>query len=330
MKKKDFVNLILLLLVIAWGVYRSQYRMRPFSETSFLMDTIVTIKLETADREGEKYLDEAFDLIANLEDRLSCYKEGSEIYNFNEGIISELPLDDDLKRIIDVSGEIYQESDSLYDISIGRISELWDFNSEHVPDDDSIATALNFVGFDKLKIENNVLQKPSGFKLNLGSLAKGYIIDQTVEMLQTKGIKTGYVNAGGDIRIWGQKKPLRIGIQHPREEESKVIATVLIDHNSIVTSGDYERYFFKDGVRYHHILNPQTGYPSRECISVTVIAPEALLADAYSTALFLMPVDQALRLVNEHENLEAAILTEKDGEIEMFESDGFADYKNKD
>lgn len=329
MKKKDIINIIILIAVIAFGLYRYFYRMRNFTETRFLLDTIITIDIETRDRDGSEYLEDAFNLIEQLEDKLSFYKEGSTIWNFNQGLKPELSLNSDLQKIFKLSSRLYKETDGKYDVSIGRLSELWDFETTWIPSEDSIRTALKFVGFDQLIIKDNKLTKPDGFELNLGSLAKGFIIDKTYQYLVSQEIKTGFINAGGDIRIFGQNKPLNIGIQHPRDDRNKVIAVLKIKNKSIVTSGDYERYFIKDGVRYHHILDPQTGYPSRNATSVTVIADEAVLADAYSTALFLMQPDKAIELVNSTPEIEASILVENHGEIEFYESDGIDEYKSK-
>lgn len=326
MKKRDIINIIIFLLLIVVGFYRYFFRVRSFSETRFLLDTIITINIETKDRNGEEYLVGAYDLIQAMENKLSFYKEGSTIWNFNEGLVSELPLNKDLRQLFDLAGKIYLQSDSLYDVSIGRLAELWDYDKQWVPGRDSIATALKFVDFSQLKFSDSKLEKPQGFKINLGSLAKGFIIDKTYEFLLSKGVQTGFINAGGDIRIFGQKKPLKIGIQHPRDHNN-VIATLEIQNKSIVTSGDYERCFIKDGIRYHHILNPKTGYPSRQAVSVTVIADEAVVADAYSTALFMMNPAKAIELVNSLDDIESVILVEEKGEINRYESAGMQNYK---
>lgn len=329
MKRRDIINIIVLLLLLAVGFYRHLFRMRQFAESRFLLDTIITIKFETREKEGDKYLAEAFKLIESLENKLSFYKEGSSIWNFNSGETTSLKLNEDLKKLIAISSELYTQTDSLYDISIGRLSELWNFDKKWIPAQDSINTALQFVGFNKLDIKKNTIAKPQGFKLNLGSLAKGFIIDEVYEFIASHNIETGYINAGGDIRIFGQKKPLNIGIQHPRDDRNIIFDTLQIKNKAIVTSGDYERFFIKDGVRYHHILNPKTGYPCRTAVSVTVIADEAVIADAYSTALFLMEPANAIKLVNSLADIEAVILADQKGKLKSYESEGWNLYKQK-
>ena len=329
MKKRDIINIIIILALIAVGTYRLLNRKNTFSETQFLMDTIVTIRIETKEKNGDDIINQAFKLMENYEDKLSFYKAGSTLSEFNEGKQSSLYLDKDFQQIFELAALVCTETDSLYEVSIGRLSELWDYDAKIVPEQESIDNAMHFIGFDKLKFNNDELIMPEGFKINLGSLAKGYIIDRTVEFLIENNVSAGYVNAGGDIRIFGQKKPLTIGIQHPRNEQNQIIDALKVQNKSIVTSGDYERFFIVDGVRYHHILDPRTGYPSRNAVSVTVISDSAFLADAYSTALFLLEPQKALDLVESKNDLEAVILTEENGEIKKYESSGIKYYRSE-
>jgi thiamine biosynthesis lipoprotein len=328
MKKKDIINIVIIIVLIGVGTFRLLNKTFTFNETLFLMDTIVTIKIETKQKNGEELINQAYELIQNYEDRLSFYKKGSYLHEFNESDKQRLELDKDLHLILTLASEIYIETDSLYDVSVGRLSEIWDYDAGIIPQEDEISEALKFIGFNNLAIADSILIRPTGFKLNLGSLAKGYIIDRTVEFLLQNGVLSGYVNAGGDIRIFGHNKPLNIGIQHPRDSHNQVIDALHIQNKAIVTSGDYERYFIVDDVRYHHILDPKTGYPSRNAVSVTVISDQAVLADAYSTALFLMKPEQAIELVESKPNLDAVILTEEEGLIHKFESSGIINYRN--
>ncbi|MBC8416190.1 MAG: FAD:protein FMN transferase [Candidatus Cloacimonetes bacterium] len=328
MKKRDVINIIILVAVIAFGAISFANRKYTFSDTKFLMDTIVDIKIETKDKDAEFVIDAAFEIINEYEKVLSFYDQDSELWKFNNSITNSMPLDEDLLQVFFLSEQLYHDSDSLYDITIGALSELWDFNKLHIPSEDSIKIALENVGFEKLTLEGVHLTKPEGVKINLGSLAKGYIIDKVVEYLVSEEIESGFVNAGGDMRIFGQKKPLRIGIQHPRNSRNELIGVLNIKNNAVVTSGDYARFFELDGNRYHHILNPKTGYPAEGTVSVTVVAPTALFADAYSTALFLMEPQKAIELIDRTDMLEAVIYYLEGSEIKKFESDGIKHYIN--
>jgi thiamine biosynthesis lipoprotein len=320
MKKRDLINIIILVAVIAFGAISFANRTYTFSDTKFLMDTIVDIKIETKNKDAEFVIDAAFEIIKEYEKVLSFYNQESQLWKFNNSITNSMPLDEDLLQIYFLSEQLFQDSDSLYDISIGVLSELWDFNKLHIPSEDSIKTVLENVGFEKLTLEGVHLIKPKGVKINLGSLAKGFIIDKIVEYLVSEDIESGFVNAGGDMRIFGQKKPLRIGIQHPRNNRNELIGVMNIKNKAVVTSGDYERFFELDGKRYHHILDPKTGYPAEGTVSVSVVAPTALFADAYSTALFLMEPDKAIELIDSTDMLEAVIFYLEGSEVKKLES----------
>jgi len=322
MKKRDLINIIILIAVIVFGAISFANRTYTFSDTKFLMDTIVNIKIETKNKDAEFVIDAAFEIINEYEKVLSFYDQESQLWKFNNSLTNSMPLDEDLLQIFFLSEQLYQDSDSLYDISIGALSELWDFNKFYIPSEDSIKTALENVGFEKLTLEGIRLTKPKGVKINLGSLAKGFVIDKVVEYLVSEEIESGFVNAGGDMRIFGQKKPLRIGIQHPRNSRNELIGVLNIKNKAIVTSGDYERFFEQDGKRYHHILNPKSGYPAEGTVSVTIVAPTALFADAYSTALFLMEPDKAIELIDRTDMLEAVVFYFEDSEIKKLESIG--------
>lgn len=316
----------ILLIVIFYAAYSDYYRLAEYSEAEFLMDTIVKIKVQSRNKAADQVIAQTFELMRLLETKFSCYQEEGIIYQFNAGEIDSLYLDDDLQQILSMGRELYSQTDSLYDITIGRLADLWDFNEPIKPKGNEITEALELIGFDKLKISRGYLFKPQGMKLTLGSLAKGYIIDRAVDFLKTRQIESGFVNAGGDMRIFGQKKPLKIGIQHPRSDRGELIGTLLISDLSVVTSGDYERFFIEDGIRYHHILDPKTGYPAVKTVSVTVLSEQAFIGDAYSTALFLLEPQQAIELVNSKENLEAKIFYLEADELKSLESEGMKFY----
>ncbi len=145
--------------------------------------------------------------------------------------------------------------------------------------------------------------------VDLGGVAKGYAVDQAINILKKHGISSGAVNAGGDMYLLGQhpQRPWRIGIQHPREQKG-TLATVEIRDKAVVTSGDYERFFEEGGRRYHHIFNPSTGMPARRCQSVTVLADSVALGDALATALFVLGPHEGLKLIEQYPGTETLII----------------------
>ena len=325
MKRKDIINLIIFVVIFAFAAYRYSKQTYITQRSEFVMDTLVEIKIETKSKNTEETLESAINLIQDLENKLSFYKQGSNIWNFNNSVTDSLIIDDDLAEIFAVSKELYKKTNSHYDITVGALTEIWDFDNKLIPTKIKIEESRSTTGHNKLTIQNNYLHKPIGMKINLGSLAKGYIIDVLVDHLKQQNVISGFVNAGGDMRIFGREKPYKIGIQHPRSESNEMIDILDVGNMSVVTSGDYERYFMQDGRRYHHILDPISGYPSENAISVTVIAETALLADAYSTALFLLEPKDAIELA-EQNNVEAIIYFIITDEIEKLETQGMRNY----
>jgi len=158
----------------------------------------------------------------------------------------------------------------------------------------------------------------SGMAIDLGGVAKGYAVDRALAVLRERGITSGLVDAGGDIRVLGTKSadtPWRIGIQHPRDGNA-LIALVEIDSGSVATSGDYERYFMKDGRRYHHILDPQTGWPCSACMSVTIVADLAIEADVLATAVFVLGPEEGMRLLDRLPGVGGIIFYDVEGRTE--------------
>ncbi len=326
MKRKDIINIILFILVFAFAAYRYSTRTYSSQRSAFVMDTLVDIKIETKQKNTNEIIDNAFKLMENYESRFSFYSQGSQIWKFNNSEIDSLYIDEELKEMLNISGELFHKTNSHYDITIGALSEIWDFDKGIIPSNEDIKNAIQVTDFEKLKIRNEFLHKPVGMKINLGSLAKGFIVDEVVKYLRQQNVISGFVNAGGDMRIFGRKKPFKIGIQHPRSESNEMIDVINVGNKSVVTSGDYERYFIEDGRRYHHIIDPLTGYPSQNAISLTVIAETALIADAYSTALFLLEPQQAIKLAEETDELEAVVYFFKEEIIEKLETVGFKQY----
>ncbi len=188
------------------------------------------------------------------------------------------------------ANSLHQASAGTFDITIAPLSRLWGFlDGDHsVPDSDSIKKTLALIGMDKIHDQKTFLDLPEGMSLDWGGIAKGYGIDLAARILKESGITKGFINAGGDLYCWGKnpsKTSWKIGIKHPRNEG--FIGVLEIRDLGAATAGDYQRFFIQDGIRYHHIFNPKTGYPALGKQSVTIVGPETLLCDALSTALFV-------------------------------------------
>lgn len=211
--------------------------------------------------------------------------------------------------------KIYHQTNGCFDLTVGPLLKIWGFynRSYRIPDPQQINSTLKLVGMDKVKIQNNSLCLLPGMSLDWGGIAKGWGVDLASKSLIKKGVSKGFINSGGDLYCWGKNpedKPWKIGIQHPRREG--YLGVISISNLGASTTGDYRRYFVHRGTRYHHVFNPQTGYPARGKQSVTVVGPEALLCDALSTALFVSKNPQ--KLIHKYPQYGAIIVNSK-GEI---------------
>lgn len=284
----------------------------------FLMDTVVRISLydSRSHEELERRADELFEYMLGIEKKVSLYFEDSDPQRLASasGSGQFISISHETEIILKEAMGAFKESNGAFDVTIGPLKKLWGFDSGNyrIPDSSEIAAYLELGDFKDLEVRNGEARiTRQGLGIDLGGIAKGYILDAAVLWLQEKGIQSGLIEGGGDLRVFGPhpKRDLwRIGIQDPRNERGTLIGIVSLKNQSIATSGDYERYFIRNGRRYHHILDPQTGFPSSKAISVTIIAPNALLADAYATAVFVMGPDKGITLLNRLPDIEGLIV----------------------
>lgn len=208
-------------------------------------------------------------------------------------------VDEETAFVIERALALALATDGAFDPALGNLISLWGFDrinqkdfKPKVPSDSDIEVALSRCGYENVSIEKDIVTMSNGVKLDLGAIVKGYAIDRAVAIVREMDPRaTGYIDAGRDIGIVGAKfggEYWSIAVQDPRGDSGDYLDVIYLKKGAIVTSGDYERFFILDGVRYHHILNPKTGYPVRKTISTTVISPDAMDADALSTAAFVL------------------------------------------
>jgi len=265
-------------------------------ETRFMMGTLVkfTIAPDTNDINAEAAITAAANEMQRIEDAFTIYgNHPNAVKAFNASTPNTpIALPDEVSALLEIALDIQQQSGGAFNPALGGINLLWGFSNTTPPTSPPSADAIR----QALPPPHCIEQTISGWirtdprcLLDFGAIAKGYAIDQGIEMLKKHGIRNAIINAGGDIRLIGKHgdKTWRIGIRHPRQQ-TEVIETLALEGDvSIVTTGDYERFFIHEGNRYHHIINPQTGWPSNATQSATIIAHNATLADAWSTALFV-------------------------------------------
>ncbi len=319
-----FSVFLLLLPVFFTGCNRQE---EPISKTGFYFDTVITVTLYDASATEE--LEECFSLAEKYENMLSATREGSDIWNLNHAVGNATEVSEETAALIQKAVTYSELSNGAFDITIGELSSLWNFkeNDDTVPSEASITSALATVGYQNIQIDGNeiTLTNPDT-QIDLGGIAKGYIADQMKSYLNQKGITEGIINLGGNILTIGPKSSgdsYHIGIQKPFSEDGSSIASVKITDASLVSSGVYERCFKKDGVLYHHILNPKTGYPyDNHLLGVTIITQNSADADALSTTCFALGLEDGMKLIEKTPDTEAVFITD---DYELHTSSGIGD-----
>lgn len=293
---------------------------RPETETRFLMGTLVEITAYPASSITRSAINRAFERMEEIAEQADPY--GSQaLTDLQNGRPSK--LSEDLSRILHTAIAVAEVSSGAFDPTLGKAVRIWGFdrNTPGIPTDDELKGALETVGFRHLSMgpEGVARSSPPGrpLWLELGGVAKGYAVDEAVAVLVKEGIRAGIVNAGGDLRSFGVRPgrgTWRIGVQDPDDAQG-LLGVLGVKDGSVATSGDYERYFEEDGIRYHHILDPSTGRPARSGIrSATVIADDCALADALATAAFVMGTVRGLELLEGYEGVEGVLVLDS-GEL---------------
>ncbi len=301
-------TLSVLLFLLSTVIVGCGDELKEFEETRVMMGTVVTVKvLSSDDVEAGHAIDSAFLEVGRVDSLMSRYKEESAVSQLNRtGHTGNLELVD-LLRECKKWGQL---TEGAFDVTVTPLFMLWDFRQGEVPDASDLEQTLELVDYRRISVTDSTASIPAGFEVDLGGVAKGYAVDQAVTRLLSLGLRHALVEAGGDIRTVGGRvgKPWRIGVRHPRREG--LLRTLEVWDGAVTTSGDYEKYFIEDGVRYHHILDPSTGQPARGCISVTILAETAAEADILATGVLVLGPDRGARLVESLEDVGALIVSE--------------------
>lgn len=315
---------LILLVTICGGCTDQSSQVQEYTRENFVMDTLISIKVYSSDAElGRKALDEAFaqfTRIGNLTDRFAAKNltnpEISDIYRINQNAgLKPIQVSEDTLAMLKKSNYFAGLSNGAFDVTVGPLMDLWGFGQDqyNVPVDKALKSKLDLVGYDAIvmdQAERTVFLPVKGMEIDLGGIAKGYATDMAVQKLRQMGIESAIINAGGNVYALGTKpdgSPWLTGIQDPRNA-NKIIAVIQAKDVAVVTSGDYQRYFIRDGVRYHHILHPLTGKPAQEVISTTVTAPSATDADVLSTTLFVLGPQAGAEFIEHFSNTDAVFI----------------------
>ena len=296
-------------------------------ETQQYMGTYVSIIIYADENCGNEIIESAYKKIEELERIASSYDENSEICRLNQqGYLDE--ASDELLEMIDLSIEYYNITDGSFDITIEPLLKLWSeglWKESEEAQAKKISEVLMLVGSDKINIEDRKIEfELDGMSVTLGGIAKGYIIDKAMDVIQEAGVENALINAGGDIVSIGTKgdgEMWNISLENP-DNTDESIASFSFAGKAVATSGNYYRYF-DPKKEFHHIIDPKTGFSADKCISVTVIAETCTEADTLATSIFVMGSQDGLKLIESLDNAEALII---DSERNIYKSSGLSKY----
>lgn len=329
-------KIILIFLILLLTACSKEEKLTKYQNTSLngAFDTVSQLIGYTA---SENEFDQYFSL---MEERLLYYHQLFDKYNTYEGInnvktindnagIKEIKVDQELIEILEASLYWYDKSNGYFNVMLGPTLEIWhNYREEgillnekgqdgNIPSKETIETAQKCSLIENLVIDKDnstVYLKDSCAKLDLGGIAKGYAAEKIAQELEDKGLKSGILNAGGNVRTIGNKpdqSSWKIGIQNP-DNQGGIEYLVFNDNNSMVTSGDYERYYTVDGTKYHHLIDPKTGYPANHYRATIILTKNSGSADALSTIAFTMPFEQSYQLISSLEDVGCIWVFDKD------------------
>lgn len=308
----------------------------PVSVTGYKLNTYVTLTAHTAGHnkpsEVKGILNEALALCDTYENLFSRTKSGSVLYQVNHHERTEIPAE--LAKLIQIGIDYSRLSEGAFDLTIGSVSQLWDFTAQTpaVPAAEEIAAALSYVDYTQIRLtpqdeDTYIIELPENTVIDLGAIAKGYIADRIKGFLLEKGIDRAVINLGGNVLCVGQKQngtDFSIGVRRPFSTDSTPLVTLQLNNLSAVSSGTYERYFYQDNILYHHILNPRTGYPYQNGLTdVTIISADSVTGDCLSTTCFALGPEAGMALIESLDSVEAMFVSE-DGTLHY--SSGFSQY----
>lgn len=310
------ILLICSLIISAGCSLNNLFAAKPYKETQFLMDTV--IEITAYGNNNEAAVKAAFDEFRRINLLTNRFDDNSQVSKINQAAGQEkVQVDPEVITMLKLARSRSEQLNGVLDVSVGALTELWSVGhkGEFVPSEAEIKAVLPLVNYQLIEIDdkaNTVFLPKPGMRIDLGAVAKGYANRKAIEALKTRGITSALVNAGGDVRVIGMrpdKQPWRIGVQDPRDSEGIAAKLAMTEWDVLETSGDYQRFFIKDGVRYAHIIDPRTGYQPREIASVTIVAKSDNNVDILSTAMFVLGIEKGQQLLKQYPGTEAIFIT---------------------
>jgi thiamine biosynthesis lipoprotein len=309
-------NITFLLLLFSLSTFSQEN----FKRTLILMGSRFDITVVASnEKEGNEYIDSAIFEITRIEKLISSWDLNSEtsLINKHSGI-KPIKVDKELFDLIERSIAISALTNGAFDISYASMDRIWNYDGSmrEMPSKEEISNSIKKVGYQNISIDKEaqtVFLKLKGMKIGFGAIGKGYAADKAKALLIEKGVKAGIINASGDLNAWGKQadgSDWMVAITNPLNK-NKVFSWLPINDSAIVTSGNYEKFISFDGIRYSHIIDPRTGYPSTGIISTSIMTSNAELADAISTSVFVMGVETGLDFINQLKGVDCIIIDEE-------------------
>ena len=273
----------------------------------------------------------AFKEFDRLDALMSVWRDGSDVLRVNAAAGERaVPVSTDVREALRIARQISEWTGGKFDVTFGALADIWKFDHDQdnqVPEAAAIRARLTLIDYRQVEIDDGagtVFLKRKGMRVHLGGIGKGYAVEHAMTIMRHAGLRDFMIQAGGDLYVGGKKdgRPWRLGIDDPRGPGGRSFATVDLTDGTFSTSGDYARSFVKDGVRYHHLLDPATGQPARGCRSVTIVADSPLLADGLSTGVFILGPVEGMALIERLPQVEGVIVTAKN---EVLVSSGLKD-----
>lgn len=294
----------------------------------FFLNSVLEVDIREEREDREDILKEIQMRVQDIEQKMSLRVVDSEVVQINENAgIKAVSVSDDTFEVVRTALKYSDLSGGAFDISVGNLVQLWGIgtDNEKVPTDQEIRQALSTVNYKSIELneaDHSVFLKENHMSIDLGAIAKGYAADVIHDILSAHQVKTAIINLAGNIYVHGDKNgvPFKVGIQNPYQSHGEFLGIYQAADCSVVTSGIYERYFEKDGKRYHHILSTTTGYPvDNNLIAVSIISKKSMDGDALSTSAFALGLEKGMELINRLDEVEAIFI---DRDKNIYLSDG--------
>lgn len=321
-KKRTILSLLLVISMVLAGCTAGKpaKELTLVKQEQLILGTFGQISAySTSEKKGNEAITKAYAQIKEIEDLMSPSIEGSDIYTLNKKAgVESLKINPSTMRVIEKGFEYHSITKEAFNIGLGSLIELWGIGKDwqKVPTAEEISFAKDHIDLNQLELSKEKMTafiKDPNMLLDLGGIAKGYSVDEAVRILKENGVNSGIVNLGGDVYALGSKSdgsPWRIGINNPEIGATNSIARISVTDKSVVTSGDYERYFIENDIRYHHIIDPKTGTPANSgVVSVTIVSDKSIDGDVIATSALILGVDEGLKLIESRPGVEGMIIT---------------------